>query len=121
MPESSDVGSAVLNRQVYRVDFSPGRGSEQAGVRPALVVQNDIGNRASSTTIVAAVTSRLPAAEYPFLVRLPDDLLPKPSVVKCDQLMTVAKPRLGRCLATVPSDVMARVDEALLVSLGVRR
>lgn len=107
--------------QIYWVDFSPGRGSEQAGVRPALVVQNEIGNRASATMIVAAVTSRLPSTEYPFLVRLPDDLLPKPSVVKCDQLMTVATPRLGTLLATVPPDVMARVDEALLVSLGVRR
>lgn len=107
--------------QVCWVDFSPGRGSEQAGTRPALVVQNDIGNRASATTIVAAITSRLPTADYPFLVRLPDGLLPKPSVVKCDQLMTVAKRRLGKRLATVPPDVMARVDEALLVSLGVRR
>jgi mRNA interferase MazF len=107
--------------QVYWVDFTPGRGSEQAGVRPALVIQNDIGNRASSTTIVAAITSRLPSSEYPFLVRLPDGLLPKPSVVKCDQLMTVAKPRLGKLLATVPADLMARVDDALLVSLGVRR
>jgi mRNA interferase MazF len=107
--------------QVYWVDFSPGRGSEQAGARPALVIQNDIGNRAAATTIVAAVTSRLPASEYPFLVRLPDGLLPKPSVVKCDQLMTVAKARLGRLLATVPPEVMARVDDALLVSLGVRR
>jgi mRNA interferase MazF len=107
--------------QVYWVDFSPGRGSEQAGVRPALVIQNDIGNRASTTTIVAAVTSRLPSADYPFLVRLPDGLLPKPSVVKCDQLMTIAKPRLGKLLATVPAGLMTRVDEALLVSLGVRR
>jgi mRNA interferase MazF len=107
--------------QVYWVDFSPGRGSEQAGVRPALVVQNDIGNRAAATTIVAAVTSRVPPSEYPFLVRLPDGLLPNPSVVKCDQLMTVTKPRLGRLLATVPPEVMARVDDALLISLGVRR
>lgn len=107
--------------EVYWVDFTPARGSERAGVRPALVVQNDIGNRASSTTIVAALTSRLPSAEYPFLVRLPDGLLPKPSVVKCDQLMTVTKGRLGGLLATVPPEVMARVDDALLVSLGVRR
>jgi mRNA interferase MazF len=107
--------------QVYWVDFSPGRGSEQTGVRPALVIQNDIGNRASTTTIVAAITSRLPSADYPFLVRLPDGLLPKPSVVKCDQLMTVAKPRLGKLLATVPAELMTRVDDALLVSLGVRR
>jgi mRNA interferase MazF len=107
--------------QIYWVDFTPARGSEQAGIRPALVVQNDIGNRASSTTIVAAVTSRLPSADYPFLVRLPDGLLPKRSVVKCDQLMTVTKQRLGDLLATLPPDLMARVDDALLVSLGVRR
>ena len=107
--------------QIYWVDFTPSGGSEQAGVRPALVVQNDIGNRASSTTIVVAVTSRLPSAEYPFLVRLPDGLLPKPSVVKCDQLMTVTKGRLGGLLATVPPEVIDRVDDALLASLGVRR
>lgn len=113
--------SAPLRGQVYQVTFNPARGSEQAGVRPALIVQNNVGNRSSSTTIVAAVTSRLPSKPYPFEVRLPDGLLPKPSVVKCDQLLTVSLGRLGRLVAVLSEDDMRQVDEALLRSLGIRR
>lgn len=68
--------------RVHWVDLSPGCGSEQPGVRLALANQNDFGSRASTTTIVAAITSRLPSAGYPFLVRPPDDLPSKPSVVR---------------------------------------
>jgi mRNA interferase MazF len=103
--------------QVFEVNFNPTRGSEQAGIRPALVVQNDVGNASSPTTVVAAITSKLPKKRYPFDVWLAPDLLPKPSVVKCDQLMTIANERLGRMMAVVPEEGMREVDEALRRSL----
>jgi len=107
--------------EIYETNFNPARGSEQAGIRPALVVQNDVGNSSSSTTIVAGVTSKPPKKPYPFEVRLQDGTLPKPSWVKCDQLLTVAKDRLGRVMGVATPDAMAEVDAALIHSLGIRR
>lgn len=107
--------------EIYETNFDPARGSEQAGIRPALVVQNDIGNGSSSTTIVAGVTSKPPKKPYPFEVGLPDGTLPKPSWVRCDQLLTVAKDRLGPLMGVLSSDVMSAVDDALTHSLGIRR
>lgn len=117
----------VLRGDVYWVDWSPARGSEQAGVRPALVVQNDVGNRASSTTIVAAITSQVDRV-YPFMVRLdPGETgLPVPSVVNLSQLMTISQQRLlpprgetaVRSVAHIDYPTMAAIDRALQVSLG---
>jgi mRNA interferase MazF len=107
---------------VYWTDLDPVTGSEMGRTRPALVVQNDGGNRASATTIVAAISSRYRARDYPFLVELPADALPRPSIVNCAQVRTVDKARLhtGR-LATLDAATMARVDEALRASLGLKR
>lgn len=107
--------------EIYETNFNPARGSKQAGIGPALVVQNDIGNSSSSTTIVAGVTSKPPKKPYPFEVGLPDGTLSRPSWVKCDQLLTVAKDRLGRLMGVLSSDVMSAVDDALTHSLGIRR
>ena len=104
----------------YFIDFEPVRGSEQGKVRPALVIQNDVGNRSSSTTIVAAVTSKLPSQRYPFHVWLPEHLLPKPSIVLCEQIRTVAIERFASgVIAECSADLMAQVERALLRSLGV--
>src|SRR4051812_9815776 len=85
----------VLRGEIYWIDWSPARGSEQAGIRPALVVQNDVGNRSSTTTIVAAVTSRFDRI-YPFMVQLEpaETGLTVPSVVNLSQLLTIAQGRL---------------------------
>lgn len=105
---------------IHWVDWSPGRGSEQSGRRPALVVQNDVGNRLGSTTIVAAITSRAMSKRYPFHVPLPPGTLPKPSTVMCEQLMTVSVTRLSEDPATtLDVAVMDEVDEALRRSLGL--
>jgi mRNA interferase MazF len=106
--------------EIYWVDFEPAQGSEPNKVRPALVVQNDVGNRYAATTIVVPITSRLPAKEYPFMVQLPDDLLPQPSAAVCALLRAVAMRRLvGKPLATCDAMTMARVDTALRHALGL--
>lgn len=113
---------APARGEVYWTDLDPVTGSEIGKTRPALVVQNDGGNRASATTIVAAISSRYPDRDYPFLVGLPAGTLPRPSIVNCAQLRTVDRSRLrdGR-LAALDAATMARVDEALRASLGLKR
>jgi mRNA interferase MazF len=109
-----------LRGHVYWVDFDPVRGSEQGGRRPALVVQNDLGNLTSTVTVVVAVTSVLPRKRYPFHVWLDPQLLPKQSVVLCEQIRTVAKDRLeGPALAALPAEVMAEVETAISLHLGL--
>ena len=103
--------------EIFAVNWNPSRGSEQAGVRPALIVQNDIGNSASPTTIVVAVTSKKPGKPYPFIVELADASLPKTSFANCAQIYTIDKTRLGRMMGVAGDDVMQRVDEALSHSL----
>jgi mRNA interferase MazF len=107
--------------EVYWTEFDPVVGSEMGKTRPAVVVQNDIGNRGSPTTIVATVTSRLLGLDYPFVVEVPEGLLPKASVVNCAHIRTVDKVRIkpGR-IAKLDGETMARVDAALRASLGLR-
>lgn len=108
---------------VYWLNWYPARGSEQAGRRPGLVVSPDIGNRAAATVIVAAVTTRTPRRRYPFQVTVPVSLgtgLARESTVMCEQLMTVSKDRLDGYIGALPPDLMARVDVALQVALGLR-
>ena len=110
----------VKRGQIYWVDWSPGRGSEQLGLRPALVIQNDTGNRFSPTTIVAALTT---AAEkpYPFLVKCTaaESGLPKDSMVNLAAIMTVDKARLVKRAGELKGGKMAEVDIAIKASLGV--
>ena len=110
----------VRRGEIYQVDWSNGRGSEQSGIRPALVVQNDVGNEFSSTTIVAAVTTRRGRA-YPFQVaiRADDSGLPRDSIVKCEQIQTIAKDRLGQLMGRLDDESMSRVGYALSLSLGL--
>lgn len=106
--------------EIYEVDWDPARGHEQAGARPALVVQNDVGNRAAPTTIVAAVTSRAPKKPYPFEVEIPRGVLPRPSWVNCAHLVTIDRRRLRRRMGALPDSSLAALDEALRHSLGLR-
>lgn len=106
--------------EIYMVDWSPSRGSEQAGKRPALIVQNNTGNQLSPNTIVVAVTSRTMARRYPFHVSVPNGVLPKPSTIMCEQIMTIDQARLeGKRLALLSDDVMEEVGAALKRSLGL--
>ena len=90
-----------------------------AGRRPVVVVQNDVGNRSSPTTIVASISSS-PRRDYPFLVRLAPEELGTPAWVHCEMLNTVAVSRLEERLGTLSPEAMRTVDEALKVSLALR-
>jgi mRNA interferase MazF len=101
------------------VDFDPVIGSEQGKKRPALVIQNNLGNVSSDTTIVVAISSRVPSKSYPMHVPLPTGVLDKPGIVMCEQIRTVSLQRVEpRVLAEVSREVMAQVEQAIRHSLG---
>jgi len=102
-----------LRGDVYWVTFA-----EPVGRRPVLVVQNDVGNRHSASTIVAHV-SATPRRVYPFRVALDAGELGKPAWVHCETVNTIPSEILAERLATLPPDTMLRVDEALRHSLGL--
>ncbi len=110
----------VKRGEIYWVDWNPGRGSEQSGLRPALVIQNDIGNKFSPTTIVAALTTAI-EKPYPFLVRVTakEGGLPKDSSVNLAVIITVDKTRLRDKCGELSEDKMAEVDKAIKASLGL--
>ncbi len=110
-----------MRGEIYWVDWSPSRGSEQEGLRPALIVQNNTGNQLSSTTIVVSLTTRKMKKRYPFHVTVPTGLLPKNGTVMCEQMMTIDQSRLiGNPIALLDDDIMQEVDEAIKRSLGLR-
>ena len=107
--------------EVFLVNFDPTVGFEIRKTRPALIVQNDIGNRHSPITIVAAITSRIEAKLYPteVLVRAGEGGLDADSAVLLDQIRSIDRQRLLKRLGAVSSTTMARVDRALAISLGL--
>ncbi len=111
----------VKKGDLYFADLSPVIGSEQGGVRPVLVVQNNVGNKYSPTIIVAAVTSRKNKAQLPTHVSIDaaGNGLSKNSVVLLEQLRTIDKSRLRERIGTLNQELMPDVNEALGVSLGI--
>jgi len=107
---------------VFYADLSPTIGSEQGGVRPVLVIQNDIGNHYSPTVIVAAITSQIAKARLPTHVELPGrrNGLERDSVVLLEQIRTIDKERLRERVVRLSGNVMRAVDAALEISLGLR-
>jgi len=105
--------------EVWLVNFNPGRGSEQRGIRPALVIQNDTGNIYASTTIVAAITGTI--KEFPVTVILAagDGGLRQRSMVNAAQLLTIDKARLQKRLGRLSESHMRKVAEAIRVSLDI--
>lgn len=105
---------------IYLVDLDPVAGSGCSKRRPALVVQNDLGNVSGGTTIVVALSSHLPSRLYPFQVALPADVLGRPGVIMCEQMRTIEIDRLDRRpLAQCPPDVMRQVEQAIRHSVGL--
>ena len=111
-----------INRgDIYYADLSPVVGSEQGGVRPVLVIQNDVGNKFSPTVIVAAITSQLEKAKLPTHIELNKQKynLPKDSVVLLEQIRTLDKRRLKEKLSSIDCLTMQSVDIAVMISLGI--
>ncbi|WP_066638295.1 type II toxin-antitoxin system PemK/MazF family toxin [Desulfolucanica intricata] len=112
----------VIRRgEIYFADLSPVVGSEQGGTRPVLILQNDIGNQYSPTTIIAAITSQIAKAKLPTHVEM-DPLacgLEKKSVVLLEQIRTIDKSRLLEKVTMLNDDLMCKVDHAIEISLGL--
>ena len=110
----------VKRVDIFYADLSPVVGSEQGGVRPVLVVQNDIGNKYSPTVIIAAITSQMNKVKLPTHVEVSAEFgLPKNSVVLLEQIRTIDKKRLREKVGFTDEFFMKKVDEALLKSVGV--
>ena len=125
---------SVKRGEIYWVEFDPVKGSEQGELRPALVIQNNVGNRYSPTTVVAAITGSIPPEPYPFVVIIEakESGLPRRSVVNCAQIATIQqtgagsrlRPKRGEStvhpIGQLSPSKMAKVDEALKYNLNLK-
>lgn len=111
----------IKRGDIYYADLRPVVGSEQGGVRPVLIIQNDIGNKHSPTVICAAITSKMNKAKLPTHVELNTRrcAMVKDSVILLEQLRTIDKQRLKEKICHIDNDLQRRVDAALLVSLAL--
>lgn len=115
------MDTIVRRGDIFYADLSPVVGSEQGGVRPVLIVQNDTGNRHSPTVIAAAITSQTGKANMPthISVAATQSGLPRDSVILLEQVRTLDKRRLRERMGRVDRTVMEQVDTAIAVSLGL--
>jgi mRNA interferase MazF len=115
------MDQSVKRGDIYYADLSPVVGSEQGGVRPVLIVQNDMGNRHSPTVIAAAITSQINKARLPTHIELSAKTygLTKDSVVLLEQIRTIDKRRLREKMGRLDESLMHRIDEAIVVSFGL--
>lgn len=111
----------VKRGDIYYADLSPVVGSEQGGIRPVLIVQNDVGNKFSPTVIAAAITSQRDKTNLPTHIRVDADGcgLSKDSIVLLEQVRTIDKQRLKEKMGSLDSGSMNRIDRALSVSFGL--
>jgi mRNA interferase MazF len=112
---------SVKRGDIYFANLNPVMGSEQGGVRPVLILQNDVGNTYSPTTIVAAITSKIKKAKLPTHVEIPAEKskLDRDSVVLLEQIRTIDKKRLEEKVAHLDLETVEKVNEALLISFGL--
>lgn len=112
--------AGIKRGEIYWVDWGSGKGSEQAGLRPALIIQNDVGNANSPNTIIASLTSA-PNKPYPFLVHITtkESGLNKDGYIDLASLAAISRSRLGSRCGVLPPAKMVEVDRALCISLGI--
>ena len=112
---------SIKRGDIYYADLSPVIGSEQGGVRPVLIVQNDVGNRYSPTVIAAAITSQQSKAKLPthIPIEAQECGLSRDSVVLLEQIRTIDKQRLKERMGAVDEDSMSKVDNAISISFGL--
>ncbi len=109
----------IKRNEIYYADLSPIQGSEQDGTRPVLIIQNDIGNRYSPTTVVAPITSKVRKHKLPTHVEIQAEWLPKDSIILLEQIRTIDKTRLGEYVGELTVEQMCKVDLAISISLGL--
>ena len=112
----------ILNRgEIYYANLSLTVGSEQGGIRPVLILQNDVGNIHSTTTIVAPITSQKTDNKQPTHVNIVADGLTRPSTVLVEQIRTIDKMRLREYIGKINKNDMGKVDRAIIVGLGIKK
>jgi mRNA interferase MazF len=111
----------VKRGDIFYADLSPVVGSEQGGIRPVLIIQNDVGNKYSPTVIVAAITSQINKAKLPTHIELNANEygLIKDSVVLMEQVRTIDKKRLKEKIGHLSDELLIKIDEALAISFGI--
>jgi mRNA interferase MazF len=114
------IDVTVKRGEIYYADLSPVVGSEQGGVRPVLIVQNDVGNRYSPTVIAAAITSQKEKSKLPTHIEIKQDCgLSRDSVVLLEQIRTIDKRRLKEKMGRLDESSMGQIDHALSISFGL--
>ena len=111
----------IRRGDLFWVDLNPVKGSEQAGRRPVVVIQNDVGNEAAPTVIVAPLTTKSFTKHYPINVHVPHGLagLKEHSTIVLSQIRTIDKTRLDRKIGHLPPPYLKQVDQAICISLGL--
>ncbi len=111
----------IRRGDIYYADLSPVVGSEQGGIRPVLILQNDVGNRYSPTVIAAAITSRMSKTKLPTHIDIYAERagLQKDSVILLEQMRTIDKQRLGEKMGHLDNETMSEVNNAITISLGL--
>ena len=115
------MNNTIKRGDIYYADLSPVVGSEQGGIRPVLIVQNDVGNRFSPTVIAAAITSQKEKSKLPTHIEIPSSNcgLSKDSVVLLEQIRTIDKKRLKERMGELNGNSMQKINYALSVSFGL--
>ena len=109
----------IKRGDIYKADLSPVVGSEQGGIRPVVIVQNDMGNRYSPTIIVVPITTRLNKKNLPTHTKLNNSNLLKESIALMEQIRTIDKKRLKEKIGHLDDKLMTKVNEALEISFGL--
>ncbi|NLP44903.1 MAG: type II toxin-antitoxin system PemK/MazF family toxin [Peptococcaceae bacterium] len=112
---------SIKRGEIFYAELNPVVGSEQGGTRPVLVIQNDIGNQFSPTTIIAAITSQISKAKLPTHVEVKAKRsgLERDSVILTEQIRTIDKSRLKEKVAVLDAEIMHKVNQAIEISLGL--
>lgn len=114
------IKKSYFRGEIYYADFGVGIGSEQGGIRPVIIAQNDVGNRYSPTVIIYAITSQINKAKLPTHVEVYTECgLDKPSVILCEQTRTFDKRRLKELVGKAPQNIIAKMNKAICISLAV--
>jgi mRNA interferase MazF len=117
----SEVQIIVKRGEVYFANLNPVVGSEQGGKRPVVIIQNDIGNTYSTTTIIAPITTNNRHSRLPTHVSISKKTEPlRDSVAMLEQIRTIEKSRLKKCIGTLSDETMKKIDDAVLISIGVK-